>query len=549
MDENQALPDLAGLWRKISKEARLAFLSGMDIGFIVHLFVFSNLLINHDGAVSLSTGNDHITSGRWSLGFFSQFSGVYEMPVVIALLTVFALACTAGLTVAVLGLRSRVCIVLTSGFLVAFPSVCCVFPYLYTADAYFFALLLNALAVYTGKRWRFGWVVSAALIAAGAGIYQSFVCFAVGLFLMDCILLLLEGEELRPVLFRGGKYIAAIGGGLVLYRVLLQVLLAVNNTQLSNYRNMSEAVNSGVMDYLRTLPDTYRSFLRFFWSGSYLTAEMRLVQRVLLIFAAACGVFLLIRRKIYRQQGRLALVLVGAGLVPAALNLICVIAAGQTKINLLMQYAFVLVFVFILRVIEMTALELAAMWPQAQPVPHKGKKKQDRTGTPRPKQGFASLRKLPVAAGLVLCFVLLWNDFCLTNASYLRLDMVYENSFALANRIMARVEEMDEYGPDTPVVLAGTALGSYGGWVSFPELEDFPGQRTTLVNEYCGTPFVRSFIGSLKRNASEEQRREIMESGVLDRMPVYPAKDSIQVYNGIILVKLSDNCDLLTYGG
>lgn len=539
MEENRALPNLPGLWRKISPEARLGFLSGMGIGFVVHLFVFSNLLINHDGAVSLRTANEHIGSGRWSLGFFSQFSWSYEMPVVIALLTITALACTAGLTVAVLGLRSRICIVLAAGFLAAFPSVCCVFPYLYTADAYFFALLLNACAVYAGKRLRFGWVLSAVFIALGAGIYQSFLCYAAGLFLLDCMVLLLEGEKIRPLLFRGLKYIAAIAGGLALYRAALQALLTAGGQSLSGYRNMDQALNSGVWDYLRALPETYRSFWKFFWNASFLTPEMQGAQRALLGLAAACGLFLLIKRKICRQPARLALACLGAGLVPAALNLICIIAAGQTETNLLMEYAFVLVFVFILRLLEMTARELSSLRiPEEKEIGRKGVLlKTD------------WLRKLPAALCLALCAALLWNDFCLTNAAYLRVQLNYESSYALANRILTRLEAMEEYTPDTPIVLAGFCKDTESGRVPFPQLEEFPGIHTSLVNQYCGTPFLRSFLGGSKRCATLEQRRKIMESGVLEEMAVYPAKNSIRVYEGVILVKLDDKWDLIHYSG
>lgn len=93
---------------KISKEFRLAFLSACFIGVIIHLYAFSNLLINHDGIVSLWSENEHLASGRWALHFFSCFSGSYELPVVIGLLSILALAVSAGLTVRVLRLTHPV---------------------------------------------------------------------------------------------------------------------------------------------------------------------------------------------------------------------------------------------------------------------------------------------------------------------------------------------------------------------------------------------------------------------------------------------------------
>lgn len=531
--ERRGWPDLPGLWRRVSKEARLAFLSAMGVGFVVHLYVFSNLLINHDSAISLSSKNEHLTSGRWSLGFFSQFSWVYEMPVVIGLLTLFALACAAALTVRVLDISSPAGVLLTSGLLVSFPSVCCVFPYLYTADAYFFALLLNAASVYLTKRFRFGWVAAPFCIAVGLGIYQSFVCYAVALFLFDCAAALLSGSPVKEVLKRGLRYILLIAAGLVLYRVLLAFFLWRAGTSLSNYKGMSEALHSGVLDYLRTLPETYWTFFQFFWRPGFLPRSLQLMQRAFLLFAGACGIYLVVARRIYREPIRLLLLFAGAALTPPAVNLIGIIAAGQTKVNLLMKYSFVLVFVFAVKILELAFHQLAG---QKFPDTSLGK-------------FLGKCWKAPMAAGLLLCFFLVWHNFCLTNAAYLRVQLVYENSYALANRIMARVEELEEYTSSTPVVFSGSAQGYFGNLQSFPELEEFSGMETTLVSDYCGTAFVRVFLGSPKLAATPEQRREVLESGVLDSMPVYPHKDSIQYYNGMVLVKLSQGTNIAAFPG
>ena len=531
--ERRGWPDLLGLWRRISKEARLAFLSAMGIGFVVHLYVFSNLLINHDSAVCLTSKNEHLTSGRWSLGFFSQFSWVYEMPVVIVLLSLCALACTAALTVKVLDISSPAGILLTSGFLVSFPSVCCVFPYLYTADAYFFALLLNALSVYLTKRFRFGWIAAPFCIALGLGIYQSFVCYAVALFLFDCAAALLSGGTIKKVLKQGGKYVLLIAAGLVMYRVLLAFFLWSAGTSLSNYKGMSEALNSGVLDYLRTLPGVYQTFFQFFLRPSFLTRPLQLFQRALFLFAGVCGIYYVLAKRMYREPVRLLLLFAGALLTPPAVNLIGIIAAGQTEVNLLMKYSFVLVFVFVIKILELTFRHLA---------------ERDFSNT-RLGKFFKRSWKFPMAASLLVCFLLVWHYFCLTNAAYLRVELIYENSYALANRIMARVEEMDEYTSSTPVVFSGSTMGYFGNLQAFPELSEFSGMETTLVSDYCGTAFVRVFLGSPKCVATPEQRQEVLDSGVLDSMPIYPHKDSIRYYNGMVLVKLSQGTNISVFPG
>ena len=91
---------------------------------------------------------------------------------------------------------------------------------MFTADAYFIALFINAAAVYVAKKYRFGWVVTIFLIATACGIYQAYICYAIGLFLFDCILALLSQESVKAVLLRGGKYILLLAMGLLLYSLI-----------------------------------------------------------------------------------------------------------------------------------------------------------------------------------------------------------------------------------------------------------------------------------------------------------------------------------------
>lgn len=516
-------PDVLGAWKRLSREFRLAFLSALFMGFVVHLYVFSNLILNHDSAISVISENDHLTSGRWSLSFFSQFSWVYETPVVIASLVIFALAWTAGLTVRVLELKSSASILLTSAFLVTFPSICCIFPYLYTADAYLFALLLNAGGVYLFKRFRFGWIPAAFLMAVSVGIYQSFICYAVGLLLFDCMLELFSSSSVKTVLKKGGLSLLTIGLALVLYRVILEICLRVNGVELLDYRNMADAANSGVMDYLRALPQTYREFLKFFLKTSYLTPVFKVLQWGLLAAGVFCGVYLIVSYRLYRKPVRLGLLLLGAAMMPAALNLICIIAAGKTGTNILMHYAFVLVYVFLLKIFEMSV---------------------HRLGKRPPAFRLGKYWKLPAAGALCLCAALAWNNFCITNTAYLRMQLVYENSYSLGTRLMTRLEEMEEYTPQTPVVLVGSGLDSFGNKVNFDELRDFSGMNATLVNQYSGTAFIRAFLGCDKVYATQEQREDLIHSGLLETMPAYPAKGSIQYYNGMIVIQLGGHMGL-----
>ena len=206
---------------RISREFRLAFFTACLAGFITHLYLFTNFLPNHDSIHTLFSDNDVLSSGRWSAKLLSSFSTYFQMPVVIGLISILALALTAGLTVRILGLTHRGNIVMAAALLVTFPSLSGIFSYLFTADAYCLALLLNTLAVCCARRYRWGWAAAIVMMAVACGTYQAFLCYAVGLFLFDCILLLLEGEAILQVIWKGFIYVGICAASLVLYLVVL----------------------------------------------------------------------------------------------------------------------------------------------------------------------------------------------------------------------------------------------------------------------------------------------------------------------------------------
>ena len=70
------------------------------------------------------------------------------------------------------------------------------------------------------------------------GTYQAFVCYAIGLFLFDCLIRLLEGEAIPQVVARGVRYVLICVISLVLYYVVLQVMLAVTGTALDDYQGV-----------------------------------------------------------------------------------------------------------------------------------------------------------------------------------------------------------------------------------------------------------------------------------------------------------------------
>lgn len=514
--ETFAWPTVPGPWKRISKSFWLAFLSACLIGTITHLYMFTNLLLNHDSATQLYTSNDVLSSGRWALEYLSVFSTCFQLPVVTGLISLLAIAVSAGLTVQVLELTHPVHIVLASALLVTFPSAAAIFSYLFTADAYFLCLMLNALAVYCTRNYRWGWLFGLPLLTAACGTYQAFICYAIGLFLFDCILRLLKNESLDRVLHRGAGYILLCAAALILYYVVLNLLLYVTGTQLVDYQGLSGMSLENFGRFFAKIPSAYQFFEKNILTPGYLTPFFQRSQAAYTLFAGILALYLVVKQNLFRDPPRLLLLAAGTALIPLALNFVSILALGA-EVHELMIYSFVLFFLMIIKYAELV---------MAEQVHEKNTR-------------WSAVFFL----NLILCLVVIWGNFCTTNTAYLRLQIRYENTFAAANRVMARIEALDGYTWETPVALVGyLPHNAYGKTVdAFSQTEAPIGTEDDLLLSYYSLPyFMETYIGLHLPKMTADQWQAVYCSDILDEMPCYPSEGSVILYEGVAVVKFSD---------
>ncbi len=504
-------------WKTLSAPFRLAVKSASIAGIIVHLYIFTNLILNHDSVWRTFYDNDNLASGRWALEFFSSFSTGFQLPVVAAVISIVMLSLSAGLTVSILNIKNPAFVVLTSLVLVSFPAVACIFSYLFTVDAYFIGLFLNAAGAYLVKKYRYGWIPAIILLATACGIYQAFLCYAIGLLLFDCILMLISGNSIQDAVKTGVKYVLSLVLSLLAYYAVLKILLNIHHVSLSEYQGLQGISLTNLGAFFLKIPQAYKDFLKYFIKPSYLHGFAAFLCQGLFMLFPALLCALIVVKKIYRNIPRLILTIIGFLLIPLGLNFITVLVIDGS-IHELMRYSFVLYFVFAFKIAEELTIQLKAT---------KG-------------SSFVSL------AAIVLGVLLSWNYFCVSNIAYLRLQICYENSFALANRIVARIELLDSYSPELPVAIVGEAPRAlYGGVeTAFSQYGSLTGTTDKLL--YSPEPhrrtrtFIEDYIGLHMPKPSSEQKTMLQDSEYVQAMPCYPQEGSVVEYEGVIVVKLSD---------
>ena len=145
-------------WQKLPAYIRWTFVAAVIMGFVAHLFVFTNDLINHDDIYHLFQCVYGAQSGRWFLPTVLQWDGSYSLPWLIGVLSILCLAVTACFTVNLLRIRGRLGILVTVTLLVAYPTVAATFSYMFI-----WALLGSVCSLCSGENaadgctaWRGG---------------------------------------------------------------------------------------------------------------------------------------------------------------------------------------------------------------------------------------------------------------------------------------------------------------------------------------------------------------------------------------------------------
>lgn len=326
-----------------------AGLTAMSVGMLTHLYGLVTELHNYDSITVQPAGyGTGVTSGRWFLSLtgdlVNKLGGNYNVFAVNGIVFILLLAVSACFLVNVFGLRSRLSAALMGALMVVFPSVTSTMFFRYTAGYYGLAILLAVLAVWVLPRYKFGLLLSALCTACSLGIYQAYVPLTIGIFVLLLIRQAVWKEtDLWGVVRRGLYDCLALGLGLVLYFLLMNLTLKLYGTALSDYQGVGEMGKLALGDVPGLVWQAFSSFLLMpvrDYCGLAHTKLLKLLYLALagITFVGMAYLLLVKNRKPLMAAAACVLCL----LFPVAVNFV-VIMCPDSWIYTLMVYGFVLV--------------------------------------------------------------------------------------------------------------------------------------------------------------------------------------------------------------
>ena len=237
-----------------------------------------------------------------------------------------------------------------------------------------------------------------------------------------------------------------------------------------------------------------------------------------IIFAVAIisTLYIIVKNKVYKKVLNIILLSIFIAILPICFGIIELVVK-EVDIHILMACSMIYIFLLFFKILEMMP------------------------------EGTTSkvFNYIVVICSLGIIWIYTWQD----NASYLAMKSMEDQAESTISRIVTRIEELDEFSPDMPVLFIGglqnneylnrdntniEAKKIYDRTWGF--ISDWPiiwwgnlDSWQKLLYEYEGVNL---------NLVSEGESKEILETKEYKNMKAYPEKDSIKIINGTVVVKL-----------
>ncbi len=500
---------------KLKKTEKTAFISAIICGLFAYGFTLTHHFLTLDSMWNQYSDQNMISSGRQFLMFACKISSDYDLPWLNGILAIFYLAVNSALLIRLFKVKEQVVACLVAGFTVLFPSVTSTFAYTYTVDGYMLAVFLATISVYVCLNYKWGFIPSFVILGVSIGIYQAYFSYAIVLFLIYFLLLIVTEEvKVKEIITKAVKAVVTIGSSYIFYVVTLKIMLKLEGETLSGYQG-TETVGGFSFDNIGIgLKTAFWSFVDFARWGNVLTTtnSMKYAFAGLTVISAALFVYLFIKNKKYRAWYNFLFVAIIVAVMPIAATMVAVISPN-TYVHLLIRMPWAAILIFMCLVLEKCDIKIKAI-------------------------DYARF------VGIVCAFIMLFEFAVVANVAALNMNERYEKTYATCVRIVDRLEQTPGYKTGMPVAI----LGGYPSEENYPKTditkEDLSGYFG-IDGELCVNAtekyaeFMKHFLGVTIVPAGNDAEQAIVAGDEFKAMDNFPFEDSIKCINGVWVVRIN----------
>lgn len=493
-------------------------------GLLIHLYRLTNFAMVAETPYFFYSQNNRSDHGRWFLHHVTDWTGWLDLPWLNGVVTIAYLALASVLVVRLLKIQSKAVAALAGLLFLANPATAATIHFTYLADGFAFAVLLSSLAVFCVEQsMDLGGLKTISGIAAGAvalclslAIYQSGLSLAVFL----CIVILARALFERDLkLWRRVIRMLTMGVvGTLLYLISVK-LIDAPMTDHASLNTLGKVNFEGSLNMLKWLYlDSTHPYM------DLLVYPTNLVWQLLGWFGLALFAGIILLLTVHTQLWKRPLELIVLGImmaaIPASWWLINILQPEVGGQNALQAHSSALMWPVLLAFIEYVTVRISGQ----------GKKLLPR------------MIWLIQWGGWTCCALLAFHFIVFNNQFYTLSRLTYEKDQALYSRALGRMEEQPEYQFGMPLLIDGapaqaentTPLAEFSG-----KLNKYMAQFQPRSSVYGDGQrlFLNSFLNADFQDVDADTKARILNSEEFAAMPVWPAEGSIQVIDGVMVMK------------
>lgn len=146
---------------------------------------------------------------------------------------------------------------------------------------------------------------------------------------------------------------------------------------------------------------------------------------------------------------------------------------------------------------------------------------------------------------VIVITLIIFNFSLISNIAYLNMSLKYEKSYALKNRVLARIEQLDEIESTNKIAV----IGKPNKYIDSNFYDVFI-EKTPMMTGAVEEIFINDskrlrnmfehFMGVQFEQASDIEIKKLIKNETVAEMPVWPATDSVILVDDFIVIKFPD---------
>lgn len=495
---------------------------------LAHGYRFFNPIYSGDSLLMIHQNDSawQIALGRFVQPFLVFLRGGIVSPFLISVLSVFWVSLSAYFLVDFLEIKKLISIIFVIAVMTCNTTLLATnATFLHSMDFYTFALFLSVVGVWLLKQEKcFFTVLGILSLCISMGIYQAYICVAIGLVMLHFLFKMWECPTLKATCISLLKYILSFAAAAIIYYAVWKLFQKVFDIWTANsYNGLSSIGDYSGTSFGSVIATTYEKVINYFIHPETFTTipfrgvSLSIFWVYIIRFCNGAVVLLLIftflkknlksKTALWHRIAQIFILLV----FPLGINFVCIISKGM--VHTLMIYAFCLVYVLAIKAAESCIPDAAEA---------------------------LTIRRssIPWIAVLASILIVSWSNIVYSNQVYLKKDLQNEAIHSLMTRIVYEIESADGYVAGiTPVAISGTFEKTpvLSHTDAFKDILPYGMGNTSLT--YQGTDY--AYLTHIL-NVNMNLTRISDENETVRQMPLYPTEGSVAYVDGILVVKISD---------